>query len=82
MKPAAAGLESRESSRAAVIAEFQHGSWSVGDHPHDLRAAKAAGIVPIGAAWGSDDAVALQAEQPVAIFKAAEDMCFQIEAGL
>lgn len=56
--------------------------WGIGDHPHDLRAAKAAGIVPIGAAWGSDDAAALQAEQPAAVFKAAEDMCFQIEAGL
>lgn len=56
--------------------------WGIGDHPHDIRAAKAASIVPIGAAWGSDDAASLQAEHPATIFKVVEEMYRQIDAGL
>jgi phosphoglycolate phosphatase-like HAD superfamily hydrolase len=54
--------------------------WGVGDHPHDIRAAKAANIVSVGAAWGCEDLSALQAAGPAIIFMDAEGMCIQISA--
>jgi HAD superfamily hydrolase (TIGR01509 family) len=44
----------------------------VGDQPEDTEASRAAGVVPLGAAWGIPDAAALEASKPDVVFKSVE----------
>lgn len=52
--------------------------WGVGDHPNDIESARSAGIVPIGAEWGSDDISQLRAARPHVSFVAPEDLLAHI----
>jgi len=47
-------------------------TFHVGDQPEDTEASRAAGMMALGAAWGIQDAVALEASKPDLIFKSVE----------
>jgi phosphoglycolate phosphatase-like HAD superfamily hydrolase len=47
-------------------------TFHVGDQPEDTEASRAAGMVALGAAWGIQDAAALEASKPDSIFKSVE----------
>lgn len=49
-------------------------SCHVGDRPEDTEAARAAGMLAIGAAWGLDDAAALHASGPDHLFETVADL--------
>ncbi len=47
-------------------------TFHVGDQPEDTEASRAAGVMALGAAWGIQDAAALEASKPDCIFKSVE----------
>jgi HAD superfamily hydrolase (TIGR01549 family) len=46
----------------------------VGDHAEDTAAARAAGVLAIGAAWGSDDIESLRTSAPDHMFSLVDDL--------
>jgi len=53
----------------------------LGDTPEDVRAARAAGLIPLSAAWdGRADPARLCAEAPHAVFRSVEDLRRWIDA--
>lgn len=46
----------------------------VGDRPEDTEAARAAGVIAIGAAWGLADASELKASEPDELFETVEEL--------
>jgi HAD superfamily hydrolase (TIGR01549 family) len=52
--------------------------WAIGDHANDIVAAKAAGLVSVGAAWGCQDKSGLLESRPDVIFSSAAELAASI----
>lgn len=51
----------------------QHETFHVGDHPEDTEASRRAGVMAIGAGWGSGDLALLRASNPDHLFTSVQE---------